>query len=102
MKDKLKKNSKAVAVPAHAESATERTITFQIPDVGLGRMTNTTTRILMDLFLEETMLEKLQVLNSVIEHLGISPEDFNVLSRNYKRHGKLDYENDEPYSFQTK
>jgi hypothetical protein len=76
------------------------TVTFDIPDIGCGRMITTSTQILMCLLLEQTKYEKLRVLESVINHLGISPKDFDVLERNDAKHSKLDYDHDEPFSFE--
>jgi hypothetical protein len=73
---------------------------IKIPDIGVGRSTTTTTRILMELLLEETIHDKMRVLESVIDYLGIEADDFNILKRNDQRWAKLDYDNDEKYSFE--
>lgn len=75
-------------------------ITLKIPDIGVGRSTTTTTRILMELLLEETLHDKMRVLESVMEFLQIEPEDLNKLKRNDQRWSRLDYDNDEKYSFE--
>lgn len=78
----------------------KREIIFEIPDIGVGRMAPTTTHILMCLLFEETKHEKLAVLHSVFEHLGMEPNDLIIYAKNGKKHEKSDYDNDEPYSWE--
>lgn len=73
---------------------------IDIPDLGVGRMTTTATVILTTLMIEDGIMERAIVLESVIEHLKITPEDFERMKRNRKKHEALDYDNDEAYSWE--
>ena len=73
---------------------------IDIPDLGVGRMTTTATVILTTLMIEDGIMERARVLESVIEHLRIEPSDFEKMRRNEKKHEALDYDNDEAYSWE--
>ena len=95
MKEDLKKNRSHAPLSGVVESFTE----IHVPDVGVGRMTTTTTMILNTLMIEDSLMDRVEVLDSVIEYLKITPEDFEKVRRNRKKHNALDYDNDEAYSW---
>ena len=94
--EEVNKNKIHAPLSGVVESITE----LKIPDIGVGRMTTTATRILMDLMIEDGIEERLNVLESVIDYLKIEPEDFNKMRRNDKKHEMCDYDNDEKYSWE--
>lgn len=63
------------------EVATSQEVQFKInvPNIGVGRMVTTSTYIIMILaMLESNKYSQVSVLSSVIEHLGIDPDDLVI------------------------
>lgn len=57
----------------------ETTFKFDVPSIGVGRMVTTTTYIAIILgLLESDKYSQVSVLNSVLEHIGIEPDDIVV------------------------
>jgi hypothetical protein len=94
--EELTKKKSHAPLSGVVESFTE----IDIPDLGVGRVTTTATMILTTLLIEDGLMDRAEVLESVIEHLSIEPEDFERMRRNRKKHEALDYDNDEVYSWE--
>jgi len=91
----MKKKS-TTPVSREKESSTE----INISDIGVGRMTTTATVILTTLMIEDDVVSRARVLESVMKHLSIEPGDFEKMRRNEKKHIALEYDNDETYSWE--
>jgi len=72
---------------------------FHLDDKGLGRTLTTGTQVLIQLAFCDSKHEQLRILDNVLKHLEINPDDFEVMRRNTERNINLDY-NDEPYSWE--
>lgn len=66
------------------------TFKFDVPSIGVGRMVTTTTYIAIILgLLESDKYSQVSVINSVMEHIGITPDDV-VIDREYSEGRRKD------------